>query len=126
MSEMIKLQRVLLMVALIFMALCFLVSAFLPHHRAVAHGLVLGSAVSCLNVLHLAYKVRKIADAAAGQGDGKRAGLGLGFRLATSILALIPALEWPAYFSEIAVAASLVSSNFFLVFIGAIIAMRES
>jgi ATP synthase protein I len=126
MSEMARFQRVLWVVALFFMALCFLVAALMPHHRDVAHGLVLGTVVSCLNVLYMSYKVGKVASAAAGEGGNKRmVGLGFGVRVATSILAMVLALEFPAYFHEIAVAASLVFGQLLLLVIGIIFALLE-
>lgn len=129
MNELSKYRISLLRVVLIFAALCLLVSAFLPQHRAIAHGLILGSIVSCINVLHMAYKVRLIAEAAAAAAEGrpgrKRVGLGFGFRLATSILAMILPLEFPHYFNEIAVMASLVFAQFLLQILGTIFSIKE-
>ncbi|MFB5759916.1 ATP synthase subunit I [Paenibacillus medicaginis] len=125
MSEMARFQRVLWVVALFFMALCFLVAALMPHHRDVAHGLVLGTVVSCLNVLYMSYKVGKVASAAAGESGKKVVGIGFGVRVATSILAMVLALEFPSYFHEIAVAASLVFGQLLLLVIGIILALLE-
>ncbi|MDP4096096.1 ATP synthase subunit I [Paenibacillus sp. P96] len=125
MSEMARFQRVLWIVAFFFMALCFLLAALMPHHRDVGHGLVLGTVVSCLNVLYMSYKVRKVASAAAGEGGKRIMGLGFGVRVATSILAMVLALEFPSYFHEIAVAASLVFGQLLLLVIGIILALQE-
>ncbi|WP_025681508.1 ATP synthase subunit I [Paenibacillus massiliensis] len=125
MSETNRFQRALWVVALFFIALCFLVSALMPHHRDVGHGLVLGTIVSCLNVFHMSFKTRKVLDAAAGESRKKVFGTGFIFRAATSILALVLALEFPWYFNEIAVAASLVSGHLALLVIAIIFSLRE-
>ncbi|MET3207132.1 UNVERIFIED_CONTAM: ATP synthase protein I [Paenibacillus sp. PvR008] len=125
MNKMTQMQRMLWIVALFIMALCFLVSVFMPQHRDIAHGLVLGTGVSCLNVLYMAYKIRQVASAAAAEGKKRAMGIGFGVRIATSILAMGLALKFPAYFHEIAVAASLVTGQFLLLFIGIIFALQE-
>ncbi len=61
----------------------------------------------------------------AGEGKKKRVGIGFGVRVATSILAVVLAIEFPAYFHEIAVMASLVTGQFLLLIIGIIFALQE-
>ncbi|WP_223066001.1 ATP synthase subunit I [Paenibacillus caui] len=128
-NELSKYRIVVVRVVLGLVAFCLLVSAALPTHRAIAHGLILGSIVSCINVLHMAYKVRQLLETAAAAGTGerrrKRYGLGFGFRLATSILAVVLPLEFPHYFSEIAVMASLVFAQFLLLILGIIYSLKE-
>ncbi|WDM21686.1 ATP synthase subunit I [Paenibacillus polymyxa] len=125
MNEMTRMQKMLWIVAFGIMALCFLVSAFMPQHRDIAHGIILGTGVSCLNVLHMAYKIRQVASAAAGERKKRVFGIGFGVRLGTSILAVVLAIEFPAYFHEIAVMASLVTGQFLLLIIGIIFALQE-
>lgn len=129
MNELSKYRIMLIRVVLFFVALCLVFSVVLPAHRAIAHGLILGSIVSCLNVLHMAYKVGKITEAAVAVAEGtkltKRVGIGFGFRLATSIVAVIIPLEFPHYFSEIAVMASLVFAHFMLQILGIIFSIKE-
>ncbi|AWB46279.1 hypothetical protein DCC85_20330 [Paenibacillus sp. CAA11] len=124
MNELSKYRIVVVRVVLFFAAFCLVISAALPTHRPIAHGLILGSFVSCLNVLHMAYKVRKITNAAAGKGKAGR-GIGFGTRLATSICAILLPLEYPHYFNEVAVMASLVFAQFLLLILGIIYSLRE-
>ncbi|ANS76148.1 ATP synthase I [Paenibacillus yonginensis] len=129
MNELTKYRVLVVRIVLIFAALCLLISVILPEHRAIAHGLILGSIVSCINVIHMAYKVRLIIEAAVlaaeGKGTKRRVGLGFGFRLATSILAIVIPLEFPHYFSELAVLASLVFAHFLLQILGIIFSIKE-
>lgn len=129
MNELAKYRIMVVRIVLVFVALCLLISALLPDHRAIAHGLILGSIVSCINIIHMAYKVRLIIEAAVsaaeGKGIKKRAGLGFGFRLATSIIAIVIPLEFPHYFSELAVLASLVFAHFLLQILGIIFSVKE-
>lgn len=60
MNEMTRMQKMLWIVALGIMALCFLVSAFMPQHRDIAHGIILGTGVSCLNVLYIPTKFDRL------------------------------------------------------------------
>lgn len=125
MNEMTRMQKKLWIVALIIMALCFLVFAFMSQHRDIAHGIILGTGVSCLNVLYMAYKVRQVANAAVGEKKKRVVGIGFGVRLGTSILAVVLAIKFPAYFHELAVMASLAIGQFLLLIIGIIFTLQE-
>ncbi|CAM2929590.1 ATP synthase subunit I [Paenibacillus sediminis] len=118
MNELSKYRRVLTMLTLYFLALCFLVAAFLPSYRSIALGLILGSSVSLINVIYLGYRVRKVTEAVASGKAGKRSGLGFGVRAALSILVVFVAMKKPEYFNVIAVAGSLVLAQFLILFIG--------
>lgn len=124
MNELTKYRVVVIRVALVFVALCLVISALLPAHRTIANGLILGTGVSCLNVLHLGYKVRKLTNAAAGSG---RPGMGIGFgvRIATSILAVLLPMKYPQFLDEIAVLSSLVFAHFLLFILGIVYSIRE-
>ena len=128
MNELSKYQLIVIRVVLFFAAFCLLISVFLPAYRLVANGLILGSAVSCFNVLYMARKIRRVADMAATvmQEKRKRIGLGFGMRLLTSIVAIIIALKFPQYFNKVAVAASLVFAQFLLQIIGTVFSLGQS
>ncbi|MNC13310.1 ATP synthase I chain [compost metagenome] len=124
MNDTSKLNKLMFMTIMVIIAVCFIIAEIMPHRRTVFHGVVLGASVSCLNVLYMAYKVRKITNAAAG-GSKKGATLGFGVRVATSILAIVLALEYPHYFNELAVCASLVAGQFMLFIVGFIMVLNE-
>ncbi|MDT3428053.1 ATP synthase protein I [Paenibacillus forsythiae] len=124
MNETSKMNKLMIMTIMGIIAVCFIIAEIMPHRRTVFHGVVLGAFVSCLNVLHMAYKVRKISIAAAG-GSKKRVTLGFSFRIATSILAIVLALEFPHYFNDIAVCASLAAGQFVLFIVGFVMVLNE-
>ncbi|OKP78136.1 hypothetical protein A3844_15185 [Paenibacillus helianthi] len=103
---------------------CLVIAEIMPHRRTVFHGVVLGASVSCFNIFYMARKIMNIAKSASGERKG-RATLGFGFRIATSILAIVLAIEYPHYFNEIAVCASLVTGYFILPIIGFIMVLNE-
>lgn len=124
MNEVNKLNKLLIWTIIGTIVACFIIAELMPHRRTVFHGIVLGASVSCINVIYMAYKVRNIAKAAAGEIK-KRASLGFGVRIATSILAIVLALEYPQYFHELAVCASLVAGQFMLYIIAFIMVLNE-
>ncbi|OKP98486.1 ATP synthase subunit I [Paenibacillus sp. P46E] len=119
-----KLNKLLTYTVLGIIVVCLIIAELMPHRRTVFHGIVLGASVSCLNVLYMAYKIKNIANAAAGNRKG-RATLGFGVRVASSILAIVLALEYPHYFNEIAVCASLAAGQFTLFIIGFILVLND-
>ncbi|KAA8998025.1 hypothetical protein F4V43_17385 [Paenibacillus spiritus] len=123
MDDSAKLTRLLTMSIAGIAVICLLVAELMPHRRTVFHGVVLGATVSCLNVLYMGFKIKQIANAAA--GGGKRASLGFGVRIATSILAILLPLEYPHYFNEVAVCASLVAGQFTIFIVGFITVFNE-
>ncbi|WP_138495795.1 ATP synthase subunit I [Paenibacillus pinistramenti] len=126
MNELSKYLVTLIRVVLFFVAFCLFLSAVLPAQRPVMNGLVLGSVVSCLNVLYMARRIRLVAESAATAGKGrKRAGIGFGVRLLTSVAAIMIALKFPQYFNQVAVIASLVFAQFLLQILGMIFAVKE-
>lgn len=129
MNELSRYRIVLLRVVLFFIALCLVAAALLPSHRAIAQGLILGSAVSCFNVLHMASRVGKITDAAEKVAGGtkleKRVGIGFSLRLLTSVIAVMIPLKFPQYFNVIAVVGSLVFAHFLLQILGMMFSIKE-
>lgn len=124
MNDISKLNKIMFVTIMAIIAVCFIIAELMPHRRTIFHGTVLGASVSCINVLYMGYKINNIGKSAAGQRKG-RATLGFGVRVATSILAIVLALEYPHYFSEIAVCASLVVGQLMTPIIGFIMVMNE-
>ena len=120
-----KMNRLMLYSIVGIIVVCLIIAEIMPHRRPVFHGIVIGATVSCLNIFYMARKVMQIAKNASGERKG-RVSLGFGFRIATSILAVVLALENPDYFDEIAVCASLVTGYFILPIIGFIMVLNES
>ncbi|MGN7359262.1 ATP synthase subunit I [Paenibacillus sp. SAF-054] len=117
MNELWKYRRVLTRTTLYFLALCFLGAAVFPQYRSIALGMVLGSSVSLLNSFYLGYKVQKVLDTVA-SGEGKKVNMGFMTRAAVSVLAIVVAYQKPETFNLYAVAATLILSQFLLLFIG--------
>ncbi|GAB6991291.1 ATP synthase subunit I [Paenibacillus pini] len=124
MSELSKYQKVLVIVTLCFLALCLLVSVILPAHRDILFGVVLGSAVSCINAFYLGMKVKQVSASAAGESQ-KRASLGFLSRAALSLLAVMIAYKNPAYLNMVAVAGSLLVAPVLLIIIGIRLSRKE-
>lgn len=124
MNEIWKYRRVLTRTTLYFLALCFLGAAFFPDYKGIALGMVLGATVSLLNSFYLGYKVQKVTDAVA-NGESKRVNMGFLTRAAVSVLAVILAYQKPETFNLYAVAATLILSQFLLLFIGIRLSRKE-
>ncbi|MFD1776742.1 ATP synthase subunit I [Paenibacillus rhizophilus] len=123
MSDTFKLNRLLLATMMGMIAVCLVIAELLPHHRTVFYGVMLGSAVSCLNVLHTGYRVSRVT---RNLTEGRKgAGFGFGVRIATSILAIMLALKFPHLFNEIAVCASLVIGQFLVLIISAVLMLKK-
>jgi len=90
--------------ALYFMSALLAVWAVVPEGRTVAAGLAMGTAASVMNAFLLRRRVELIGRMAAG-GRTSRAGLGLGARIATVLLAVLIAHRFPEWFSMPAVIA---------------------
>lgn len=104
-------------------AVCLVIAELVPGHRAVFYGVILGSSVSCLNVLHTGYRVRRVTQNVT---EGRKgSGFGFGVRIATSVLAVVLALKFPRYFDEIAVCASLVVGQFLLFIISFALVLKK-
>ncbi|HZG58613.1 ATP synthase subunit I [Paenibacillus sp.] len=84
--------------ALFFMSALLLAWAVVPEGRAVAAGLALGVAASVVNALLLRRRVEALAKLAA-EGRAGRAGLGMGPRIATVLLAAMIAYRYPDVFA---------------------------
>ncbi|GIP28748.1 hypothetical protein J23TS9_38780 [Paenibacillus sp. J23TS9] len=117
MNELWKYRRVLTRTTLYFLALCLLGAAVFPQYRSIALGMVLGSSVSLINSFYLGYKVQKVLDAVT-SGEGKKVNMGFLTRAAISVLAVVVAYQKPETFNLYAVAATLILSQFLLLFIG--------
>ncbi|WP_025688630.1 ATP synthase subunit I [Paenibacillus zanthoxyli] len=124
MNDAARMNKLMLMSIAGIIVVCAIIAELMPHRRTVLHGIVLGASVSCLNVFYMAYKVKGIAKSASGESKA-RATLGFGWRIATSILAVVLALEFPHYFNEIAVCASLATGYFVLPIVGFILLQIE-
>ncbi|TCZ69365.1 ATP synthase subunit I [Paenibacillus albiflavus] len=75
----------------LFLLLCFIGWVFLTSYRSIIAGLMLGTAVSTINVWYTAFKVRQFTDAVVERK--KRIGLGFFTRLAISLLAVMLAIK---------------------------------
>jgi len=90
--------------ALFFMSALLAAWAFVPEGRTVAAGLLLGTVASVVNAFLLRRRVEQIGRMAA-EGRARRAGSGLGARVATVLLAVLVAHRYPDWFSMPAVIA---------------------
>lgn len=120
-----KINRLMFLTIMGIVAACLIIAELMPHRRTIFHGVVLGAIVSCINIFYMAHKIKGIAKSASGESK-KRASLGFGVRICFSILAVVLALEYPHYFSEIAVLASLMTGYFVLPIVGFVLLMLEN
>ncbi|NGM82267.1 ATP synthase subunit I [Paenibacillus sp. 7124] len=120
-----RINRLMFLTIMGIVAACLIIAELMPHRRTVFHGVVLGAIVSCINVFYMAHKVKGIGKSVTGESK-KRASLGFGVRSCISILAIVLALEFPHYFNEIAVLASLMTGYFVLPIVGFFLLMSEN
>lgn len=75
-----------------FLSLCIILWLLVPDWRSVMAGLAVGAVVSLVNAMHLAHKVKRVADYALG---GRRTGIGFWTRAAIAVLAVALVLRTP-------------------------------
>jgi len=90
-----------------FLAVCILGWGFTPY-QTIFLGLAFGTTISIINLRLLVKKVDKFGEMAS-QG-GKLRSLGLGYRMLTSIIAVIIAMEFTEYFHVISVVIGLMTA----------------
>ncbi|AHV99391.1 ATP synthase subunit I [Paenibacillus sabinae] len=123
MNDTLRLNRLLFAVIMAIIAVCLVIAELMPLHRAVYYGVILGAAVSCLNVMHAGYRVLRVTRNVT---EGRKgSGFGFGVRIASSILAIMLALKFPDTFNEIAVCASLVIGQFLLFIISFVLVLKN-
>lgn len=81
--------------------------AVFPEYKPYFAGFLLGTAASILNAQHLAWKVNRAAEKAARQ-EGRRVNLGFITRASMSLLAVVIALKFEAYFSVVTTIIGLI------------------
>ncbi len=79
----------------------FLIGVFTPYYKVFA-GLLIGGAVSLLNTYYAAYKINRMGKLASQLGEdskGRYMSTGMGTRVATSVLIVLVAIQFPEYFN---------------------------
>lgn len=79
----------------------FLIGVFTPYYQIFA-GLVIGGAVSLVNMLYTARKIDKLGEIAVKIGENEKpsyASTGMLTRIALSVLGVLVALQFPEYFN---------------------------
>jgi len=79
----------------------FLIGVFTPYYQVFA-GLVIGGAVSLINMLYTARKVDKLGEVAVKIGEDEKpryASTGMLTRIALSVLVVLVAMQFPEYFN---------------------------
>jgi len=76
-----------------FLSLCLLAWAFVPESRPFAMGLAVGAVTSLASSIYLGWKVKRIAEFAA--GTGRKTGIGFWTRAALALLVVMLAMRAP-------------------------------
>lgn len=125
MSELPKYMRWLTRVTYTMLAIGAVWMLIAPHHHPVLLGIIFGVSISCMSAYYLAYRVRKITDAAA-EGRKFRGGLGFSWRAIAAIGALVVAIEFPHEVNLQALLGSLVVAPFILLIFGIVFNLKGS
>jgi len=107
----------------LFLSACFLGWALFPAYKEVFAGLVIGTAASLINALHLAWKINRIGDAAARQVN-RRPTLGYLTRACIGLLAVIISTR-TFHFDLIATIAGLFFAQLATLVLGAVANARR-
>lgn len=90
-----------------FLSFCFLAWAIVPAHRPYIAGLILGTAVSLINSLYLAWKIQQLTKAVIEQSK-RRINMGFITRAAMALLAVLLAYKY----EQIAISTTLIGLFF--------------